>query len=130
MRAIAAREALPTEVRWTLGASHGVSYVSWRTFALGTVMASPLSWFSSAIVAGWSDRRADRSAGRTRRVAQKAKSHFFSHEARTQRLCATRSDSDFDHRLEKNFTKNKNENARRYGTAQGASFLIGRSASS
>ena len=79
MRAIAAREALPTEVRWTLGASHGVSYVSWRTFALGTVMASPLSWFSSAIVAGWSDRRADRSAGRTRRVAQKAKSHFFSH---------------------------------------------------
>ena len=77
VRAIAAREALPTEVRWTLGASHGVSYVSWRTFALGTVMASPLSWFSSAIVAGWSDRRADRSAGRTRRVAQKAKSHFF-----------------------------------------------------
>jgi len=119
VRAIAAREALPTEVRWTLGASHGVSYVSWRTFALGTVMASPLSWFSSAIVAGWSDRRADRSAGRTRRVAQKAKSHFFH-----------KSHGDFDHRLEKNFTKNKNENARRYGTAQGASFLISRSASS
>jgi hypothetical protein len=54
------------QVGWTLGARHAVSYVSRRTFALGTVMDPPLSWLSSAIVAGWSDRRARSECG-TRR---------------------------------------------------------------